>query len=39
MDLIAEMDYWNGHLYVSLSTFHLVSRTDWPRIYTYSDKL
>ena len=34
MGLITGMDYRNGHLYVSLGTFYLVFRTDWPRIYS-----
>ena len=38
MDLITGMDYRNGHLYVSLSIFHLVFMTHLPRMHTYSDK-
>ena len=30
-------DYRNGHLYVSLSIFHLFFRTNLPRMYTDSD--
>ena len=37
MDLITGMDYRNGHLYVSLSIFHLVFRAYLPRMYTDSD--
>ena len=38
MGLITGMDYRNGHLYVSLSAFILFLKTDWPKVYTESDK-